>query len=145
MRKYCSRICDFNDGYVAKNCEKCNVHFTCIKGFNKRRFCSQKCGNSMKNYIKDRSKVSDVKGRRTHAYRLWRLSVLARDKNICRISNIDCAGRLEVHYILPWSKFPELHNDINNGITLCQFHHPRNPKDEIKLSPYFQQLVAKMN
>jgi len=31
--------------------------------------------------------------------------------------------------------------EVNNGITLCHFHHPRKRKDEIKLSPYFMELI----
>lgn len=52
--------------------------------------------------------------------------------------------------MIPWNKdknfigftkFPELRHDINNGITLCHFHHPRKREDEINLSPYFKELV----
>lgn len=141
-RKYCSRLCDYNDGYITKNCEKCNMTFSCLKGHKKRRFCSQKCSNSLKNYIQDRTQISDKKGRRSYAYRLFRKSVLKRDDYKCRIADKNCNGHLEVHHILPWSKFPELGMKVNNGITLCRFHHPLNPKDEIRLSPYFQELIT---
>lgn len=51
-------------------------------------------------------------------------------------------GRLEVHPILGFTKFPELRYDINNGITLCHFHHPRVREEEKRLSPYFMELVS---
>jgi len=37
--------------------------------------------------------------------------------------------------------YPELRYEVNNGITLCHFHHPRKINDEMKLSPYFQELI----
>jgi hypothetical protein len=100
-----------------------------------------------KNYlwISNRTKLKryeNSKERRSPAYAYWRKIVIERDCFECKINNKDCKGRLEVHHILGFKKFPELKYDINNGITLCRFHHPRKRKDEEKLSPYFQQLVA---
>lgn len=46
-----------------------------------------------------------------------------------------------LRYILGYTDYPELRYDINNGISLCQFHHPRKKIDEISLSPYFKELV----
>ena len=65
-----------------------------------------------------------------------------RDNWKCKINNSDCKGRLEVHHILGFTKFPELRYDINNGITLCHFHHPRVREEEKRLSPYFMELVS---
>jgi hypothetical protein len=59
----------------------------------------------------------------------------------CKTNNCDCSGRLEAHHILSWSKFPELRYEVNNGITLCKFHHPKKRIDEIKLAPYFKNMV----
>lgn len=72
----------------------------------------------------------------------WTQAVKNRDGWKCRISNVTCSGKLEAHHILRWSKFPELRYETKNGITLCHFHHPKRREDEIKLSPYFQSLVA---
>ncbi len=72
----------------------------------------------------------------------WRKAVKNRDGWKCRIADERCDGRLEAHHILPWSEFPDLRYKINNGITLCHFHHPRKKEDVAKLSPYFQSLVA---
>lgn len=71
----------------------------------------------------------------------WNRKVKERDKHKCKIGNSDCGGRLEAHHILPFSEFPDLRFDVNNGITLCRFHHPLGVRQSIKLSPYFQQLV----
>ena len=75
----------------------------------------------------------------------WRKAVKNRDGWKCRIANNNCFGKLEAHHILPWSEFPELRYEVNNGITLCHAHHPRKRSDVAKLSPYFQDLVAEVN
>ena len=75
----------------------------------------------------------------------WRKAVKNRDGWKCRIANNNCFGKLEAHHILPWSEFPELRYQINNGVTLCHFHHPFKKDEEVKLSPFFQSLVAEVN
>ena len=72
----------------------------------------------------------------------WNKQVKTRDEYKCCINNKDCHGRLEAHHILGWAEYPELRYEINNGITLCRFHHPLNKKDEMRLSPYFKDLIA---
>ena len=74
-------------------------------------------------------------------YKQWRIEVKKRDNWKCRIVDQNCSGKLVAHHILPWSRFSELRYQINNGITLCHFHHPRKRDDEKRLSPYFQELV----
>jgi hypothetical protein len=75
-------------------------------------------------------------------YKTWHKSVFRRDKWKCKIANTDCLGRIEAHHILPWRDYPELRFDVDNGITLCRFHHPLRKDEEIKWSPYFQKLVT---
>lgn len=49
--------------------------------------------------------------------------VKSRDK-VCQVcGNIGTNGHLEVHHIMPLSKYPELACDENNMITMCQQHH----------------------
>lgn len=75
-------------------------------------------------------------------YKQWRKRVWERDKFKCKISNQGCKGRIEAHHILVWRDYPKLRYDINNGITLCQFHHPRKRSEEQRLIPTFQELVG---
>lgn len=75
------------------------------------------------------------------SYHRWRQSVYYRDNFKCKIENKDCNGRIEAHHILGWSSHPELRYQINNGITLCQTHHPHKRVEEKRLSPYFQDLI----
>ena len=96
-------------------------------------------------WIPDRTKL--VKNEHKHLdgqYREWMFAVKKRDNWKCKISNSDCRGLLESHHILNWKQYPELRYDINNGITLCQTHHPRGRDKESELSPYFKKLVAEM-
>lgn len=78
-------------------------------------------------------------------YREWRKSVFARDTHKCRIADENCDGMLQAHHILRWSEFPELRYQINNGITLCQAHHPRKRAEEKRLEPMFRELVSVSN
>jgi len=75
-------------------------------------------------------------------YRAWRTSVFTRDKFTCRIADVNCDGQLQAHHILRWAEYPELRYDINNGITLCQAHHPRKRAEEKRLIPTFVELVS---
>lgn len=78
-------------------------------------------------------------------YNHWRISVYKRDSFKCKINNEDCNGKIEAHHILGWEEYPELRFNINNGITLCHFHHPRKRIDEIKLIQTLNGLVMQMN
>lgn len=84
-------------------------------------------------------KVSDRQN--SGAYYEWSKSVKKRDNYQCKISNKDCCGNIESHHILPWREHIELRYDINNGITLCRFHHPLKYSEEKRLSPYFSSLI----
>lgn len=103
-------------------------------------------GENNPKWIKDRSKVKvGDRSLNDPLQKGWRKAVKDRDGWKCQIANMNCCGKLEAHHILPWSKFPELRYQINNGITLCHAHHPRKMDDVVKLSPYFQSLVASID
>lgn len=99
-------------------------------------------------WIKDRNKLKrygdDQKNRRSSAYVTWRKEVWTRDKFKCRMLNSECRGRIEAHHILSYTSYPDLRYDINNGITLCHFHHPRKRVEEARLSPFFHNLICKI-
>lgn len=145
-------------------CEKCNkllstrIHSRCRshrivtdearKNMREARRRSIENGtwkNQFGGYKVDRSSLQRYadsnKDRRSSAYRDWRKRVWLRDGYACKIANPDCDGRIEAHHILGWSQYPELRYEVNNGITLCHFHHPRKRNDEIRLSPYFKDLI----
>ena len=93
-------------------------------------------------WIKDRTqlKKSDRNSKSTACVD-WKKNIYKRDDWKCKINNKDCKGSLEAHHILTWIDYPELRYDINNGITLCHFHHPRKKNEVIELSPYFKGLI----
>jgi hypothetical protein len=93
------------------------------------------------NWIEDRSKLAKRQERNDTAYKEWRINVYKRDNYKCRINNQDCKGRIIAHHILSWTNYPELRYEINNGITLCQAHHPRKRAEEKRLIPFFMGLV----
>ncbi len=98
-------------------------------------------GNKHWAWIEDRNIVLENDKKDTVEYKQWRLSVYRRDTFKCKIGNGDCKGRIEAHHILPWREYEELRYEINNGITLCHFHHPFKKVDEKRLSPYFNGLL----
>jgi len=75
------------------------------------------------------------------AYHHWRSLVYKRDNYKCIINDKKCKGKIEAHHILSWINHEELRYNINNGITLCQFHHPRKRSEERRLIPFFQSMV----
>lgn len=112
-------------GYYAVFCKKCAFK-----------------GSRNSNFVVNREEL--IQSEKKHLdgrYRGWMKAVKDRDEWVCRIADNNCNGRLEAHHILRWSKFPELRYEVNNGITLCHFHHPLKIKDEMKLAPYFRELV----
>lgn len=155
VAKFCSIPCArkgserIKKGFV-KTCGMCLGEFYTPKSHGARIFCSKSCasvasaGRKPGNYIEDRSKLKRHDRRNDSAYNNWRKEVWLRDNFKCKIANPDCAGRIEAHHILGWSKYPELRYQVNNGITLCHHHHPRSRVLEVELSPYFQGIVDKV-
>lgn len=99
-------------------------------------------GEKHHNWLHDRSKLKVQNRRNDSAYCAWRREVWLRDNFKCKIGNPDCKGRIEAHHILKWSDYPELRYKINNGITLCHFHHPKKVEEEKRLAPQFFELVS---
>jgi len=100
-------------------------------------------GENHSRWIKDRTQLKKSDRHTDSAYSEWRKNVYRRDNFKCKINNLDCKGRIEAHHIFSWKDFPELRYNINNGITLCHFHHPRKKAEESRLSPYFKELILK--
>lgn len=99
-------------------------------------------GEKTNRWIKDRSKLSKKQIRNDYAYQEWRKFVWIRDGFTCKLKNNDCNGKIISHHILPWRNYPEQRYEVNNGITLCHYHHPRKRVDEKRLEPTFMELVS---
>ena len=104
-----------------------------------------KAGEEHYNWVSDRTQLQrfsdDNLQRASSMHREWSKQVKIREKYQCKIANKDCMGKLESHHILNWRDHPELRYEINNGITLCHFHHPRKREEESKLAPIFQSII----
>jgi len=107
---------------------------------NKGRF-----GKLSPRWIEDRTLLAKRQERNDSAYAEWRKLVWLRDNFKCKINNSDCDGRIIAHHILSWKEYPELRYNVNNGITLCQAHHPRKRAEEKRLILDFQELVSVSN
>lgn len=99
-------------------------------------------GENHPGWVKNREELKSRKnGRRCNDHKKWSRNVKKRDNNICKLNNKDCCGKIYSHHILSYKDYPELRYDINNGITLCKYHHPTKRVDEIKYESYFKQLI----
>jgi hypothetical protein len=142
-----SKMGDKNPQRLLKNREKNRIAHLgkkCSPETIKKMRDSHPTGEKSPLWIKDRTKLSRISkqgDRRTSAYLFWRKSVWLRDNFKCKIANPNCNGRIEAHHILSWRDYPELRHDVNNGITLCHYHHPRKRVEEVSLVSYFQELL----
>lgn len=108
-----------------------------------KTYCQKVSGSNNWKWVEDRTKLKKSEKKHLDSrYKEWMRAVKNRDGWKCRISNSDCSGRLEAHHILNWVDNPELRYQINNGITLCQAHHPRGRAEEKRLVPTFKELVT---
>ena len=69
------------------------------------------------------------RNRECKQYRDWRESVFIRDNYTCQYCG-KRGGTLNAHHIKPYSKYPNLRTDVNNGITLCERCHKEVHKKE---------------
>lgn len=56
-------------------------------------------------------------------YKEWRTAVFTRDNYTCVICGNNESGNLQADHIMPFSLFPDLRFDIDNGRTLCKPCH----------------------
>ncbi len=145
----------WNYSKIDRTCLECKKEFKLSPAFvnEKGNCCSTKCsgihrgrkilGSKHPNWVHDRSKLAKRDERNDSTYVDWRKQVWLRDNFTCKLANPDCEGKIQAHHILPWRSHKELRYEVNNGITLCRFHHPRKRNDEEKLAPLFRELVEK--
>lgn len=75
-----------------------------------------KGGVFLKNYNERKLLMASVE------YKLWRKDVFTRDNFTCVLCG-RVGSHLNADHIKPFSKFPKLRLDVNNGRTLCKWCH----------------------
>lgn len=126
-------------------CKDCFKQLTNYKGLGRCGTCSKKyfSKENSPHWVNDRTKLKKSEDKmKDCSYMFWRKEVRKRDRNICRLSSSECNGRIESHHIFDWINYPELRYIINNGITLCAFHHPRGREEEKRMIPVLQELLS---
>jgi hypothetical protein len=93
-------------------------------------------------WVADRTALAPRTRDRTAASLTWARAVKNRDGGCVLRMLGGCAGRLEAHHILSFRQYPELRYAVDNGISLCQAHHPRKRIEAEKLAPIFERIVA---
>lgn len=101
-----------------------------------------KNGEEHPRWIKDRTLVKGRENRKSSEYYNWRSNIKIRDNYECKLKNNECSGRLEVHHIFSFTRYPELRYLLTNGITLCKYHHPLKKDEEQRMIPIFQELIS---
>lgn len=76
-------------------------------------------------------------------YKSWIKQIFSRDKFTCQWPNCNKKNKLNAHHIQKWSDFPGLRFHLNNGITLCKYHHDYIRNMEENYAPFFLNLLLK--
>lgn len=76
-------------------------------------------------------------------YKEWRQKIYARDNHACQWPGCKNKTKLQAHHIYRWADFPGLRYNINNGITLCKYHHSLITNHEDDYRFFFGKLLNK--
>lgn len=98
-------------------------------------------GKDNPKWISDRSKLKKSQKRNDSAYQNWSKNVKCRDGWKCKMKDKNCSGKLISHHIYPWSKYKKLRYNLDNGITLCKYHHPKTRREEKLFINIFKELI----
>jgi hypothetical protein len=76
-------------------------------------------------------------------YKDWRQKIYARDKFCCQWPGCKNNKKVEAHHILRWADYPGLRYHLDNGITLCKYHHKLINGDEDGYIKFFTDLIMR--
>jgi len=77
-----------------------------------------------------------------HLYKKWRSEVRKRDGGFCQWPGCKASKKLQVHHIKRWSDSIDLRYHIDNGITLCKYHHYSIRGNEQSYEAVFFKIIA---
>lgn len=134
--KFIKGIIPWNKNSISLTCTSCGKKFECPPSQKWRLTCSEDC-RVTKRVAKSAAYIifnnSMIKLRTSSAYRYWRRKILDRDKNTCTLCGYKGMGMfngksdLVADHIKPFSIYPDLRFDVNNGRTLCVWCHQKQP------------------
>jgi hypothetical protein len=75
-------------------------------------------------------------------YKTFRQEVKKRDQYKCQWPGCLASKKLHVHHIKRWVDSVDLRYNINNGITLCKFHHSLIEGNENAYEAVFSKLIS---
>lgn len=75
-------------------------------------------------------------------YIKWRKDVYKRDNFKCQWPHCGATNKLNAHHIKNWAQFPGLRFLVDNGITLCRFHHDMIKGMEENYAATFMRIIA---
>jgi hypothetical protein len=79
-------------------------------------------------------------------YKEWRQKVYKRDHHRCQWPGCTLKKKLNAHHIKTWANYPSLRFAIENGITLCYYHHKMiKGLEHIYEAVFFKILANKKN
>lgn len=88
------------------------------------RFCSQLCSRAARNLGRS---TQQKRIRKSAEYKRWRTAVYERDNYTCQECGVRGGVELNADHVKPFTLFPELRFDVNNGRTLCRDCHLATP------------------
>ena len=104
-----------------KVCPHCGVDYY-VQPSNDAKFCNRQC------YLAAlRKRLGHPPEYRRHrpptqAYKHWRKAVFVRDGYTCQVCGVK-GNPLNAHHVNSWTKYEDLREDVDNGITFCRECH----------------------
>lgn len=105
-------------------CDFCGASITRTQSkINKKNYCNNSCRASDRLGASNPNWNGGVSGDRySLEYKQWRLDVLKQGDFTCTCCG-ERGGKLEVHHILAFSRYPEARLSLDNGSILCKSCH----------------------
>lgn len=92
-------------------------------GCKRNEMLKNRTGSKSPNWNPNLSYEDRIKDRKVKENDIWRFQVYERDNYICQACDKKSNGDIVAHHLNGWHWCEEERFDINNGVTLCEFHH----------------------